>query len=146
MPQVGKAPEFPLKKTFWQNMKLFDGTYSDENLLALIIAPFAICMNLQYATLSSCKAGSSASIVAIAFVLAQIFGYPPYNLNPQSIGYLSLGPFVGGLMAMLLFSGVTDPIIMFMTRKNKGVYEPEYRLLISSSELRAEQDFSDTAT
>ncbi|PMD33977.1 MFS general substrate transporter [Hyaloscypha variabilis F] len=121
----------PARKTFWQNMKLFDGTYSDENLLALIIAPFAICMNLAVCYVIVVQGWFVGMYVAVAFVLAQIFGYPPYNLNPQSIGYLSLGPFIGGLIAMLLFSGVTDPIMMFMTRKNKGVYEPEYRLLIS---------------
>jgi MFS family permease len=121
----------PAKKTFWENMKLFDGTYSDENLLALIIAPFAICMNASVCYVIVVQAWFVGLFVAIAFVLAQIFAYPPYNLNPSHIGYLSLGPFVGGLLAMLLFGAITDPIMMYMTRRNKGVYEPEYRLLIS---------------
>jgi MFS family permease len=121
----------PAKKTFWQDMKLFDGTYSDENMLALIIAPFAICMNAAVCYIIVVQGRFIGLYVAIAFVLAQIFGYPPYNLDPGSIGYLSLGPFVGGFLAMFLFSSITDPIIMYMTRKNKGVYEPEYRLLIS---------------
>jgi MFS family permease len=121
----------PTKKTFWENMKLFDGTYSDENLLALIIAPFAICMNASVCYVIVVQAWFVGLFVAIAFVLAQIFAYPPYNLNPSHIGYLSLGPFVGGLIAMLLFGAITDPIMMYMTRRNKGVYEPEYRLLIS---------------
>jgi hypothetical protein len=97
----------PAKKTFWQNMKLFDGTYSDENLLALIIAaiaPFTICMNAAVCYIIVVQGWFVGLYVAIAFVLAQIFAYPPYNLNPQSIGYLSLAPFIGGLLAMLLFS------------------------------------------
>ncbi|PMD51515.1 MFS general substrate transporter [Hyaloscypha bicolor E] len=122
---------FPAKKTFWENMKLFDGTYSDENLLALIIAPFAICMNASVCYVIVVQAWFVGLFVAIAFVLAQIFAYPPYHLNPSHIGYLSLGPFVGGLIAMLLFGAITDRIMMYMTRRNKGVYEPEYRLLIS---------------
>jgi MFS family permease len=85
----------PTKKTFWENMKLFDGTYSDENLLALIIAPFAICMNASVCYVIVVQAWFVGLFVAIAFVLAQIFAYPPYNLNPSHIGYLSLGPFVG---------------------------------------------------
>jgi MFS family permease len=126
-----QIPGVPGKKTFWQNMKLFDGTYSDENLLALIIAPFAICMNLAVCYVIMVQGWFVCLYVAIAFVLAQIFAAPPYLLNPQSIGLLSLGPFAGGLLAMLLFSVISDPIIMYLTRKNKGVYEPEYRLLIS---------------
>jgi hypothetical protein len=36
----------PSKKNFWQNVKLFDVSYSDEKFLALLISPFAICMNV----------------------------------------------------------------------------------------------------
>jgi len=69
--------------------------------------------------------------VAIAFVLAQIFGLPPYLMTPSCIGYLPLGPFIGGLIAVLLFGAISGPIISFMTKKNKGAYEPKYRLLIA---------------
>jgi len=119
------------KKTFWQNMKLFDGTYSDENMVALLIAPFAVCMNLAVAYIIIVQGWFIGLFVAIAFVQAQIFGFPPYNLAPSGIGYLSLGPFIGGLVAVIFFAVITDPIIIFMTRRNKGVYEPEYRLLVS---------------
>lgn len=128
---IRPIPGVPAKKTFWQNMNLFDGIYSDENLFALIIAPFAVCMNLSVCYVIIVQGWFVCLYVAIAFVVAQIFAYPPYLLNPQSIGLLSLGPFAGGLIAMLLFSVICDPIIMFMTRRNKGLYEPEYRLLIS---------------
>ncbi|KAF4634329.1 hypothetical protein G7Y89_g3774 [Cudoniella acicularis] len=120
----------PKKKTFWQNMKLFDGSYSDEGLFQLVIAPFAVCLNISVFYIIILQGWFVGLFVAIAFVLAQIFGYPPYNMSPAAIGYLSIGPFIGGLVAMLLFGAITDPIIMFMTNKNKGVYEPEYRLLV----------------
>lgn len=120
----------PKKKTFWQNMKLFDGTYSDEKLIQLIIAPFAVCLNLAVAYIIILQGWFVCLFVSVAFVLAQIFGYPPYLMSPAAIGYLSLGPFIGGLVAMLFLGAITDPIIMFMTKRNKGVYEPEYRLLI----------------
>jgi MFS family permease len=119
------------KKTFWQNMKLFDGSYSDESLVALLIAPFAVCMNIAVAYIIVVQGWFVGLYVAIAFVLAQIFGLPPYNLTPSGIGYLSLGPFIGGLLAVIFFAVITDPLIMFMTRRNKGIYEPEYRLLVS---------------
>lgn len=120
----------PPKKTFWQDMRLFDGFYSDEKLLQLIIAPFAVCLNLAVAYIVIVQGWFIGLYVAIAFVLAQIFGLPPYNMTPSGIGYLSLGPFIGGLIAMLIFSTITDPIIKVMARKNGGVYEPEYRLLV----------------
>ncbi|KAH7379889.1 serine/threonine kinase 16 [Cadophora sp. MPI-SDFR-AT-0126] len=127
---VTRQTTIPAKKTFLQNMKLFDGTYSDENFIQLVIAPFAVCANLSVLYIVIVQGWFVCLFVAIAFVIAQIFGLPPYLLTPSGIGYLSLGPFVGGVIALLLFGAVTDPLIMFMTRRNKGVYEPEYRLLI----------------
>lgn len=62
-------------------------------------------------------------------MLAQIFFYPPYGLSAAGIGYLSTGPFVGGLIAWGILSFTMDPIIEWCTRRNNGVYEPEYRLL-----------------
>ncbi|KUJ23812.1 serine/threonine kinase 16 [Mollisia scopiformis] len=128
---VATRTSIPKRKTFWQNMKLFDGAYSDESLVHLLIAPFAVCMNIAVAYIIVVQGWFVGLYVAIAFVLAQIFGYPPYNMSPSGIGYLSLGPFIGGLVAVLLFGAITDPLIIFMTKKNKGVYEPEYRLLIA---------------
>lgn len=129
---VTRQSVVPAKKTFLQNMKLFDGTYSDENFLQLVIAPFAVCSNLSVLYIVIVQGWFVCLFVAIAFVIAQIFGLPPYLLSPSGIGYLSLGPFVGGVIALLLFGAITDPLIMFMTRRNKGVYEPEYRLIIGA--------------
>jgi len=35
-----------LKKTYWQKLAIFTETYSDENMLQLVLAPFAVCLNL----------------------------------------------------------------------------------------------------
>lgn len=51
-------------------MKLFDGTYSEENILALIIAPFAICMNAAVCYIIVAQSWFVGLYVAIAFVLA----------------------------------------------------------------------------
>ncbi|CZR56108.1 related to MFS transporter [Phialocephala subalpina] len=128
---VGTSTSIPKKKTFWQNMKLFDGCYSDESLIQLLIAPFAVCMNISVAYIILVQGWFVGLYVAIAFVMAQIFGLPPYSMSPSGIGYLSLGPFIGGLIAVMLFGAISDPIIIFMTKRNKGVYEPEYRLIIA---------------
>jgi MFS family permease len=119
----------PAPKTFWQQTALFTGTYSDENLLQLIIAPFAVCTNLAVLWVVIVSGTITATYVAQAFVLAQIFSVPPYNLDASGIGYLSLGPFIGGVIASIVLGFTLDPIIVWATKRNNGVYEPEYRLL-----------------
>ena len=119
----------PAPKTFVQQMAIFTGTYSDENMLQLILAPFAVCTNLAVLWVVIVSGTITAAYIVQAYVLAQIFSLPPYNLQAAGIGYLSLGPFVGSVIASILLGFVLDPTIRWATTRNKGVYEPEYRLL-----------------
>ncbi|KAH7032350.1 major facilitator superfamily domain-containing protein [Macrophomina phaseolina] len=119
----------PARKTFWQEMAVFTGTYSDDNFVQLLIAPFAICLNLSVLWIVVVSGLSVAWYVAQSYVMAQIFSAPPYLLTPSGVGYLSLGPFIGGLVGSVVMGMVADPLIEWASRRNKGVYEPEYRLL-----------------
>jgi MFS family permease len=117
------------KKTFVQNLAIFSGTYSNDNLLQLVIALFAVCTNLAVLWMVIVTGGLTAFFVAQSYVMAQIFMYPPYLLTAAGVGYLSLGPFLGGLFGSILIGTTLDPFIKLCAKRNKGVYEPEYRLL-----------------
>lgn len=117
------------KKTWRQDLAIFSGTYSDENLLQLFMAPFAIVVNLAISWILIINSMFVVLYVVIAFTLAQLFSPPPYLLSPASIGYLSLGPFVGGALGTIILALLSDPFIKWCARRNKGIYEPEYRLI-----------------
>lgn len=125
----------PTPKSFWQQTAIFTGTYSDENMLQLIIAPFAVCTNLAILWVVVVSGVLTATYVAQAYVLAQIFSLPPYNLDASGIGYLSLGPFIGGVIASVFMALSLDPLIVWATSRNRGIYEPEYRLLPMAGSL-----------
>jgi MFS family permease len=117
------------KKTWVQDMAIFSGTYSSENLLQLFMAPFAVVLNVAVLWILIINSMFVVLYVVIAFVLAQLFAPPPYLLSSASIGYLSFGPFVGGILGTILLGLLSDPFIKWCARRNKGVYEPEYRLI-----------------
>lgn len=117
------------KKTFVQELALFSGTYSNENFFQLLIAPFAVIVNLAVAWILIINSMHVVLYVVIAFVLAQLFAPPPYLLSPATIGYLSLGPFVGGALGSIILGLLSDPMIKWCARHNRGIYEPEYRLI-----------------
>jgi MFS family permease len=119
----------PKRKTYVQQLAIFTGTYSNDNLLQLVIAPFAVCTNLAVLWMVIVTGGLTAFFVAQSYVMAQIFQAPPYLLSPAGVGYLSLGPFLGGLLGSVLIGVTFDPLIKWCAKKNNGVYEPEYRLL-----------------
>ncbi|KIX00633.1 uncharacterized protein Z518_09698 [Rhinocladiella mackenziei CBS 650.93] len=115
-------------KTFWQRLSIFNGRLNRQNPLRLVLAPFVCLANP--ATVWGCltQGISSGWWVATSFVLAQIWSVPPYNLSAASVGYLYVGPFVGGFLAVLFMSFSSDPIVRYAARKNCGVYEPEFRI------------------
>ncbi|EUC42180.1 hypothetical protein COCMIDRAFT_39725 [Bipolaris oryzae ATCC 44560] len=119
----------PPKKTYLQSLAIFTGTYSDDNLLQLVIAPFAVCTNIAVLWMVFVTGGLTAFFVAQSYVMAQIFQAPPYLLSTAGVGYLSLGPFIGGLIGSIFIGVFYDPLIKWCAKKNNGVYEPEYRLL-----------------
>lgn len=126
---TSSPPGLRPKKTFIQELAIFTGKYSDDNLLQLIIAPFAVCLNLAVLWMVVVTGGLTAFFVAQSYDMAQIFMAPPYLLSAAGVGYLSLGPFLGGLLGSIVLGATLDPLIRWCARKNKGVYEPEYRLL-----------------
>lgn len=119
----------PRKHTYWEELKPWGGVYSHENLFRLFIAPFAVCLNIAVLYITIVQCWILTLYVGIAYTIAQIFGAPPYLLNAQGIGYLSLGPFIGGMLGMIVAGSMADPTIKFMARRNHGIYEPEYRLI-----------------
>lgn len=119
----------PPKKTFWQEMAIFTGTHSQENLLKLVAAPILCCTNLSACWVVVVSGAVTSFYVAAALVTAQIFSPPPYLLTAAGVGNLSVGPFLGGLLASIILSLINDPLVIWLTKRNKGVFEPEFRLV-----------------
>jgi len=119
----------PPKKTFKQELAVFTGTYSNENLFQLFMAPFAVFANLAVCWVILVNSMAVVLYVVVAFVLAQLFAAPPYLLTPTAIGYLSFGPFIGGVLGTIILGTLSDPLIRWCSRRNNGIYEPEYRLI-----------------
>ncbi|CAK7234954.1 hypothetical protein SBRCBS47491_009125 [Sporothrix bragantina] len=129
--QVEAARPIPAKKTFWQELAVYNGTFTDENLFALFVAPFIVCSNLLALWTIFITGAVTAFYVAIAYVTAQLFSPPPYNLSTAAVGYISLGPFIGGALGAVLIGVLLDPLSLWLTKKNKGIYEPEFRLALT---------------
>lgn len=127
-PDGQQAAAAPAPKTFRQHLAIYNGRFSQQSSVKLILAPFVCLANP--ATIWGCltQGISSGWWVATSFVLAQIFGVPPYNLSTAGVGYLYVGPFIGGLLGVLFMSFSSDPLAQFIAKKNRGVYEPEFRL------------------
>jgi MFS family permease len=119
----------PPKKTYIQNLALYNGTFVDDSIIKMAIASVAILLNIG-ATYQVLMTGIIiAWYVAVAILSGVIFASPPYLLSSASVGYMSCGPFIGGLLGATFSLIVSQPLVKSMTRRNKGVYEPEFALI-----------------
>jgi MFS family permease len=137
--KIGKIEESPRtdastlsptkRKSFVRRLIPASGVYSQDNLLRLILAPFLALSNIAALWVIVMSGLIVAWYVCVSFIMAQWFSRPPYNYSAADVGYLSVGPAVGGLLASLFMSTLSDSLIKFCVKRNKGIYEPEFRLL-----------------
>ncbi|XP_754679.2 putative MFS transporter (Hol1) [Aspergillus fumigatus Af293] len=107
------APNHPTRKPFLHRLAPFSGVHSQMPLWEMILKPFLILTH-----------------PAVVFVVAQIFTAPPYSLDAVDIGYMSAGPVIGGTLGSIVCGLVSDPVARALARRNRGVYEPEFRLVL----------------
>jgi len=116
------------RKTFFQQLALVDDIYSEDHLIRLFFAPFVVLTNIAAAWTIVMSGLIVGWYVSVSFIIAQWFSAPPYNYTPAAVGYLWVGPAVGGLVASLFMFAISDPLIKFCGKRNRGIYEPEFRL------------------
>ncbi|KAJ6438160.1 Endonuclease/exonuclease/phosphatase [Purpureocillium lavendulum] len=56
---------------------------------------------------------------------------PPYNFSASGVGLMNLAPFIGHLPGILLGGHLNDMSIVWLAKRNGGVYEPEMRLWLA---------------
>ncbi|KAM0812530.1 putative Major facilitator superfamily domain-containing protein [Seiridium cardinale] len=118
------------RKSYIARLNPYSTTYTDEPLWKLILGPILILYHPAVIWAVLLMAFPTLWLIMINLVTAQIFSVPPYNLDTAQLGYFAAGPTIGGAVGSLIAGGVSDPIIKFFTRRNGGVYEPEFRLFL----------------
>jgi hypothetical protein len=123
-------PPVPHKRTYFQELSLYNGTFVDDSVFKMVLACLAIVFNVgafYQIVMTGCII---AWYVAVAISGGVIFALPPFNMLPADIGYMSAGPFIGGCLGAFLCVITSGPYIKWITRKNKGIYEPSVSLSV----------------
>jgi MFS family permease len=124
------AAVIPPMKTWKQRLALFDGRKTDESFWKLLLRPFPLLFQPAFAWACLIQGTMIGWTVFIGVILASIFIGPPYWWNEVKTGYTYVGPFVGALIGFALSGILADTSAKFMTRRNNGIYEPEFRIVL----------------
>jgi MFS family permease len=103
--------------------------------MILVSIPGVAFSSLTYAILN---AFNTVMTTALSTYMIE----PPYDFSASQIGLMSLAPFIGSTLGSIIIGPLSDYIALRLSRRNKGVYEPEFRfycflpLFLSSAEVR----------
>lgn len=70
---------------------------------------------------------SCSSFLTLNLTQSQNFAAPPYNINPQNIGFMNFAILVGALIGFFTSGWLSDYVAKKLTVRNRGIREPEMR-------------------
>ncbi|CAI6338748.1 unnamed protein product [Periconia digitata] len=125
-----KASILPPRQSYRQQLALSRGRLSNKSFLKGVIKPLGLLSSPIVIYSCIMNALIFILIAGMTTFLSILLSSPPYELGPTEIGLTNLPPFVVGLVASPLFGWMSDASVSFMARKNKGIAEPEFRLVL----------------
>lgn len=129
MSRVRTNPDIPLK-TYFQRMALV--TTTDEALWPHFYQPIVALFTFPAVSYAAITYGSTLSWFAIMTSLqASYMIIPPYNFDAVGVGLMNVAPFVGAVLGFPFGGYLSDKSILWLSKRNGGIYEPEMRLWLA---------------
>jgi MFS family permease len=122
-----RGPSEP-KMSFAKEMLPWSGYVNHVSLMDTMIRPFFLLASPAVAWATLLFTTCISWLVGISITLSQIFSAPPYNFSIASVGATNVSSFVATLLATAIAGPTIDGIVKRMSKRNKGTFEPEFRL------------------
>lgn len=118
------------REPYMQRLRIFNGRQPKDSFWKLLLRPFPLF--LHPAVIWGClmQGVIIGWTVMVGVVISFIFLAPPLFFSEERVGKLYTAAFVGALIGLVLSGAYTEVVTNFMVRRNRGVYEPEFRILL----------------
>ncbi|KAF2084190.1 MFS transporter [Saccharata proteae CBS 121410] len=125
----------PPKKSYSRQLLPFDGRKTDEGFWKLFLRPFPLFLHPGILWCCLIQGTLIGWTVMIGIVLAAILLGPPLYFTEVQTGYMYTGAFVGAVLGFVVAGLLADSVPALLTRRNNGVYEPEFRMVLVVPQL-----------
>ncbi|KAK3674357.1 hypothetical protein LTR78_005826 [Recurvomyces mirabilis] len=126
--RYGPAPA----KTYLQQLKPWSGRLSPDNWFKVALRPFILFAYPAILWSTLVYSLSIGWLIVLSESVATIYeNQASYNFSALQTGLVYISPFVGGVLGTAVAGKVSDIIVRAMSRRNGGIYEPEYRLVMA---------------
>lgn len=117
-------------RSYRQRMALY--TPTDAPVLQHLYQPLIVLTTFPAVAYSAITFGTVLACFAILTTVNAIYLLePPYNFSPSGVGLFNLPPFIGCFIGFFVGGWLNDKSIMWLARRNGGVFEPEQRLFMA---------------
>jgi len=123
---VPTSTTIPPKKSFVQSLAIFSGTYT-HSPLKVFIRPF-IMFTYPAVIWAWLLYGTVITWIVVFSVVNGVIFPQTYGFSVSETGLTGLSPFVFCLIGEGISGPLNDWICVKLAKKNKGIYEPEFRL------------------
>ena len=119
-------------KSFAETLKPWNGKLRNENWFLVALRPFILFAYPSILWSALIYSLSIGWLIVLSESVSTIYRTKDtYNFSALGAGLVYISPFVGGILGTAVAGKVSDIIVRFMSRRNGGVYEPEFRLVMA---------------
>lgn len=120
------------KKTYLQTLAPYSGRLSRDNWFRVMCRPFILFAYPAVLWSTVVYSLSIGWLIVLSESVSHIYrNSESYNFTALQCGLVYISPFVGGVLGTAVAGKVSDVIVRWMSRRNDGVYEPEFRLVMA---------------
>ncbi|CRG82831.1 putative MFS-type transporter C1271,10c [Talaromyces islandicus] len=118
--------------TYLHTLRPWNGRLALDRWHHVLLRPFILFAYPAVLWSALVYALSIGWLIVLSESVAHIYqGSENYNFSPLATGLVYISPFIGGIIGTAVAGRVSDIIVRFMTRRNGGIYEPEFRLVMA---------------
>ncbi|KAI0352232.1 MFS general substrate transporter [Trametes cingulata] len=130
---VGDSSQ-PAVPSYLSQLKLWHGTFTSESLWKIFLRPFPFLLSPVTYFLFLSHGMQTVWLSLVPLCSSTIFTLE-YNFDAAQIGLTNLGGIVGIVLAMAVTGPLNDWGVVWISKRNRGIYEPEFRLIFMISML-----------
>ncbi|KAF9446134.1 MFS general substrate transporter, partial [Macrolepiota fuliginosa MF-IS2] len=128
----------PPDVTYLSQLRIWNGVFTDVSLLKLFLRPLPFLLSPVVSILLwfifSVHGMQTVWLSLMPICSSTIFTIE-YNFTASQIGLTNLGGLVGIVLATIISGPLTDWGTVWLAKRNKGIYEPEFRIFFISAML-----------
>ncbi|KAJ8472878.1 hypothetical protein ONZ45_g16499 [Pleurotus djamor] len=124
----------PQRHSYRSQLKLWNGTFTEESPFKIFLKPFPFLLSPITFFIFLVHGMQTVWLSLMPICSSTIFTLE-YGFNASQIGLTNLGGIVGIVLAMIVSGPLTDWGTVWLSKRNKGIYEPEFRIIFITTML-----------